>query len=279
MSLGGDMSAGPGTEETRSELDDRVAIITGGGSGIGEATAKLLASKGLGVAIVGRTPAKLDAVVAEIEAAGGRAWAVPVDLADADAAERIIQAVAERAGRLDVIVNNAAALKVASIQSFSREDFDRHTATNLRAPFFLASCGLPLLRESPCAAIVNISSTIGSPLVKPGHVAYGLTKAGLEYFTRAAAHEFAPYRIRVNCISPGSVVTPIHFEWAPDLEYAKEHLKQRIPLGRMGEPEEIAIWVWQLVSPKTAWCTGATIHVDGGQALGLPEELPDKLAP
>jgi NAD(P)-dependent dehydrogenase (short-subunit alcohol dehydrogenase family) len=267
----------PPTEDGYTTRDDRVAIVTGGGSGIGEATAKLLACKGLGVAIVGRTRAKLDAVVAEIDAAGGRAWAIPVDLADPDAAQRIVQAVADRAGRLDVIVNNAAAIKVASIQGFTREEFDRHTATNLRAPFFLASCGLPLLRESPCAAIVNVSSTIGSPLVKPGHVAYGLTKAAIEYFTRAAAHEFAPYGIRVNCVSPGSVVTPIHLEWAGDLEYAKEHLRARIPLGRMGEPEEIAIWIWQLVAPGTVWCTGATIHVDGGQALGLPEELPDGL--
>ena len=96
----------------------------------------------------------------------------------------------------------------------------------------------------------------------------------MEYFTRAAAHELSPYGIRVNCVSPGSVVTPIHLEWAGDLESAKEHLKARIPLGRMGEPHEIAAWVWQLVAPETVWCTGATIHVDGGQALGLPEELP-----
>jgi NAD(P)-dependent dehydrogenase (short-subunit alcohol dehydrogenase family) len=259
---------------TSVDTDDRVAIITGGGSGIGEATAKLFASHGLGVAIVGRTRAKLDRVVGEIESSGGRAWAVPVDLVDRDASQRIVHVVQERAGRLDVLVNNAAAIKVATIEQFSLDDFDRHTATNLRSPFFLVTCGLPLLRQSPSPAIVNISSTVGSPLVKPGHAVYGVTKAAIEYFTRAAAHELAPYGIRVNCVSPGSIVTPIHLEWAGDLEYAKEHLKARIPLGRMGEPEEIASWVWQLVARDTAWCTGATIHVDGGQALGLPEGLP-----
>lgn len=263
--------------ETASGTDDRVAIVTGGGSGIGEAVARHFAAHGLGVVIVGRTEAKLDRVVGEIEASGGRAWAVPVDLADRDAAQRIVDTVERLAGRLDVIVNNAAAIKVGAIEQFSLEDFDRHTATNLRSPFFLVSNGLRLLRHSPSPAIVNISSTIGSPLVKPGNVVYGLTKAAIEYFTRAAAHELAPYGIRVNCVSPGSVVTPIHLEWAGDLEYAKEHLKPRIPLGRMGEPDEIAIWVWQLVAPETVWCTGATVHVDGGQALGLPEELPSDL--
>ncbi len=266
------------TEDGKTEgSEDRVAIITGGGSGIGEATAKLLASKGLGVAIVGRTKGKLDDVIAAIEADGGRGWAVEADLADADAANRIVEQVHDAAGRIDVIINNAAAIKVGSIQGFSREEFDRHLATNIRSPFFLVSVALPYLRESPCAAIVNVSSTIGSPLVKPGNAVYGLTKASLEYFTRAAAHELSAYGIRVNCISPGSVVTPIHLEWAGDLEYAKEHLKLRIPMGRMGEPEELAIWMWQLVRPETNWCTGTTVHVDGGQALGLPEELPENL--
>jgi meso-butanediol dehydrogenase/(S,S)-butanediol dehydrogenase/diacetyl reductase len=256
--------------------DDRVAIVTGGGSGIGEATAKLFAARGLGVAIVGRTQEKLDRVVSEIEDAGGEAWAVRADIAD-DAPRHVVDAVAERAGRLDVIVNNAAAIKVGAIQHFSMADFDRHTATNLRAPFFLISCALPLLRRSPSPAVVNVSSTIGSPLVKPGNTVYGLTKAGLEYFTRAAAHELSQYGIRVNCLSPGSTLTPIHLEWAGDLEKAQEHLKDRIPLGRMAQPEELAIWIWQLVARETEWCTGATIHVGGGQALGLPEELPDDL--
>ena len=229
------------------------------------------------MAIVGRTRSKLDGVVGEIEAAGGRAWAVQADLADADSPPAIVEEVVAQAGRLDVVINNAAAIKVGPVQTYSVEDFDLHTATNLRAPFFLVSHALPYLRESPAAAIVNISSTIGSPLVKPGNTVYGLTKAAIEYFSRAAAHEFAPYGIRVNCLSPGSVVTPIHLEWAGDLEKAKEHLKDRIPLGRMGEPEEIAIWIWQLVALETVWCTGATLHIDGGQALGLPEALPEDL--
>jgi meso-butanediol dehydrogenase / (S,S)-butanediol dehydrogenase / diacetyl reductase len=255
-------------------VEGAVAIVTGGGSGIGRATAKLFAENGLTVGIVGRTGSKLETVVAEIEAAGGSAWGIQADLAQPEAADRVIEDVASRTGRLDVIVNNAAAIKVGAIESFTLHDFDGHIGTNIRSPFFLVSRAIPLLRESPSAAVVNVSSTIGSPLIKQGHVLYGLTKAALEYFSHAAAYELAAYGIRVNCLSPGSVATPIHFEWAPDLDYARQHLSKRIPLGRMGEPEEIALWIWQLVRPETAWCTGATLNVDGGQALGLPEDFP-----
>jgi meso-butanediol dehydrogenase / (S,S)-butanediol dehydrogenase / diacetyl reductase len=256
---------------SRASAETRVAVVTGGGSGIGAATAALLASKGLGVAVVGRTEAKLDAVVGAITAAGGRAWGVPADVADPGAAVRIVADVERLAGRLDVIVNNAAAIKVGPIESFAVEDFDAHVATNLRAPFLLVQQALPLLRRSPSAAVVNVSSVVGSPAVKAGNAVYGTTKAALEYLTRALAHELAADGIRVNCISPGSVVTPIHEGWAGSLERARADLGPRIPLGRMGEPEEIAWWIWQLAAPETAWCTGTTINVDGGQALGPAE--------
>jgi C-7 ketoreductase len=265
-------------DDATAGIDRRAAVVTGGGSGIGEATAKLLARKGLGVAVVGRTQSKLDSVAAAITATGGRAWAVPADLSDPDAPARIVHEVAQRAGRLDVLVNNAAVIKVAAIESFTTAEFDEHTAVNVRAPFFLMQQALPLLRESPSAAVVNISSTVGSPSVKPGNVVYGLTKAAVEYLTRAAAHELAPQGIRVNCISPGSVVTPVHEVWAGSLERAEADLGPRIPMGRMGRPAEIACWIWQLVAPETEWCTGTTIHVDGGQALGPAEQLPQGVA-
>ena len=115
-----------------------------------------------------------------------------------------------------------------------------------------------------------MSSSVGS-IVKPSNLLYGMTKAAMEYFTRAAAYELADDGIRVNCIAPGPVDTPIHETWADDLEAAYADLARRIPLGRMGEPDDIAHWVWSLVAAESRWTTGNVIHVDGGQVLGLPE--------
>lgn len=245
----------------------RVAVITGGGSGIGAATAREMHANGMAVVLVGRRREPLEELAAAL---GDRAAVMADDISDADAPERIVAAARDAFGRLDVLVNNAATIKVGALESFSVRDFDDHIATNVRSIFFLVQHALPLLRESPDAAIVNISSVVGS-VVKPGNSLYGMTKAAVEYLSRALAYELADERIRVNCIACGSVKTPIHLVWASDLEAAYRDLEPRIPMRRMAEPEEIAHWVWQLVAPATAWTTGATLAIDGGQALGAPE--------
>src|SRR5204862_6058598 len=132
---------------------------------------------------------------------------------------------------------------------------------------------LPALRDSDDAAIVNVGSAVGS-IVTPGNMLYGSTKAALEYLTRAWAYELADDRIRVNCIAPGPVDTPIHATYSDDLEETYADLARRIPLQRMGQPSDLAAWVWFLLSPDSAWTTGNVIHVDGGQVLGIPEEAP-----
>jgi NAD(P)-dependent dehydrogenase (short-subunit alcohol dehydrogenase family) len=155
------------------------------------------------------------------------------------------------------------------LESFTRESFDRHYAVNVAGPFFLLAAALDSLRQSPDAAVVNVSSSVGS-IVKPGSMLYGSTKAALEYLTRAWAYELAADRIRVNCIAPGPVETPLHATYADDLEAAYADLARRIPLGRMGNVDDIAEWVWFLAAPESSWTTGNVIHVDGGQVLGLP---------
>lgn len=244
----------------------RVAVVTGGGTGIGAAAAALLATKGFELVLVGRRPEPLRETAATLD---GRPLVVAKDMGAPDTPHEIVEETLAAFGRLDVLVNNAAVIRNGPLESFSRADFDEHYAVNVGGPFFLLAAALPALRESPDAAVVNVSSSVGS-IVKPGSMLYGSTKAALEYLTRAWAYELAPDRIRVNAVAPGPVDTPIHATYSDDLEATYADLARRIPLGRMGAAGDIAAWIWFLVAPDSAWTTGNVIHVDGGQVLGLP---------
>jgi NAD(P)-dependent dehydrogenase (short-subunit alcohol dehydrogenase family) len=245
----------------------RVAIVTGAGSGIGAAVARRLAGHGLDLVLVGRRRGPLQAVSDEL---GGRPLVVPADMGDPGVPSDVVHRAVDRFGRIDVIVNNAAVIETGPLDAFSRASFERHYAVNVAGPFFLVSSALPELRASEDAAVVNISSSVGS-IIKPGNMLYGSTKAALEYLTRAWAYELAAARIRVNCIAPGPVDTPIHATYSDDLESTYADLARRIPLSRMGHVDDIAAWVWFLVAPESRWTTGNVIHVDGGQVLGMPE--------
>jgi NAD(P)-dependent dehydrogenase (short-subunit alcohol dehydrogenase family) len=254
-----------------SGREGHVALVTGAGTGIGAATARLLAERGMHVSLAGRRRELLEETSRAIEAAGCRALVLPGDLADPALPKLLVKETVQALGRLDVLVNNAATIAVGPLEEFTLEHIDRHLAVNIRAPLLLTQEATSRLSDSPDGVIVNVSSSVGS-IVKPGNGLYGMTKAALEYLTRASAYEFAERRIRVNCIAPGPVKTPIHEVWADDVEAAYADLSRRIPLGRMAASEEIAVWVWTLVDPATAWTTGNVIHVDGGQVLGLPPD-------
>jgi C-7 ketoreductase len=245
-------------------LDDRVAIVTGGGSGIGAAAVHLLAERGLTVAVVGRRAELLDEVVR----ATPSAFAVPADLADRDAPARIVSAVLERTGRLDVIVNNAASFRLTPFADVTLDDFEDHVAVNVRAPFFLVREALPALRRSPAAVVVNVSS-VAADMYRPSQSVYALTKAALEHLTKQLALELSPDRIRVNCVRPGPAETDIH-RTAPDVQARFAELARNTPAGRLGRPEEIARWIVHLVDREAEFVTGAVISVDGGRVLGPP---------
>ena len=250
-------------------MAERVAIVTGAASGIGEATARLLGERGLDVALVARRRERLEAVVAAITAAGGRALAVPADLSAPRAPWEIVQAVLEARGRLDVIVNNAATFRLKPVEEFTLEEFDEHVAVNVRAPYFLVQAALPSLRASPAPVVVNVSSA-AAVMYRRRQTVYGLTKAALEHLTLNLAAELAPDRIRVACVRPGPVATEIHTAVA-DPDARLRELGSLVPLGRVGQPEEIARWIGHLVEPEAEWVTGAVLTIDGGRSLGPPE--------
>jgi NAD(P)-dependent dehydrogenase (short-subunit alcohol dehydrogenase family) len=250
-------------------MDDRVAIVTGAGTGIGAETARLLVSKGLTVALVGRTRETLEHVAGEI---GERALVLPADLVEPETPARIVGQVLDHSGRLDVIVNNAAHYRLTLVEDVTPEEFDEHVAVNVRAPYLLVQAALPSLKESPAPAIVNVSSAAGA-MYRPRQTVYGLTKAALEHMTMNMAAELARFGIRVNCIRPGPTDTPIHRTAVADVDERLRQLAAMVPLGRIGRPEDIAAWIWNLLDPAAEWVTGVVIPVDGGRVLGPREAI------
>ncbi len=241
-------------------MHDRVALITGGGTGIGAATARALAGQGYKVAVAGRRAEKLSETVRSIAEPGGTAGAFEADVADLRAANQLVEAVAARFGRLDVLVNNAALYGPSSGLETTVEAFQAHLATNTLGPFFLAQAAFPHLKNSDGGVVVNVLSTLAHRPV-PGVAAYSASKAALLSLTQTLALEWATHSIRVVAVSPGVVDTPVHARESLDA------MGPAHPLGRVGTADEVAAAVRFLVSPDSAWTTGSSLIVDGGISL------------
>ncbi|TWT99157.1 3-oxoacyl-[acyl-carrier-protein] reductase FabG [Botrimarina colliarenosi] len=250
-----------------ADLTDQVAIVTGASRGIGKAIALRLAAAGAKVACVARSADKLAETVAEIEAAGGTADAIPCDVADSEAATKLIEGVAEKWGRVDVMVNNAGITRDTLLPRMSDDDWDSVIATNLRSVFLFTRAATGPMMRAKKGRIINISSTSGLR----GNQAqsnYSASKAGVIGFTQTVARELASKRrqITVNAICPGFIATDMTaaLKEAAGEDAVMERIKAAVPLQRQGEAEEIADAVLFLASDSAAYITGQTLVIDGG---------------
>jgi len=243
-----------------------VAIITGASSGIGRATAGRFAREGYAVVAVGRQADALAAVVADITAGGGVAEAVTADVTAAEAPAQIVGRAVDRFGGIDALVNAAGIIASGTVETTTDEAWDGMFDINVRAPFRLMREATAHLAERR-GAIVNVSSVTGLRAF-PGVLAYCASKAALDHLTRAAALELAPKGVRVNAVNPGVVVSNLHRRGGMGAEqYAAflERSKETHPLGRPGQPEEIAELIVFLATGRSGWITGDTIAIDGGR--------------
>jgi NAD(P)-dependent dehydrogenase (short-subunit alcohol dehydrogenase family) len=253
---------------SRRGFNGKSVIITGATSGIGRAAAAAFAAERSHLVLVGRDQGALHAAVAEVESAGGRGVACAADVTADDAPERIVRSALDAYGGIDVLVNAAGVIATGTLETTTDEAWDAMMALNLRAPFRLMREALPHLR-SRRGAVVNVSSVNGLRSFA-GVLAYCVSKAGVDHLTRCAALELAPLGVRVNAVNPGVTVTNLHRRSGmADAQYAAflERSKETHPLGRPGQPDEVAALILFLASERAAWMTGETIPIDGGRHL------------
>ena len=251
---------------TAGRFQGKVAFVSGGGTGIGAATAMRFAREGATVVICGRRKEPLDEVAAQIARAGGKAEAVQADVSDEAQYVGAIEAAAERHGRLDILVNNAMAFTWGPIVKTSTAQWRSNFATSVDGTFWGTRTAMKLMRGRG-GAIVNVSSICGT-LGTAQMAGYSAAKAAVINFTRAAAAEGAPANIRVNVVIPAVVDTPGSAGMLADPK-ARHNAQKLIPMGRIGAPEEQAAAIAFLASDDASYITGVALPVDGGRSAVL----------
>lgn len=249
-----------------TRLSGKVALITGGGTGIGRATALAFAREGASVAVAGRRLEKLKEVSGEIDKQGGKAIALECDVTRSAQVERTVEETAKRFGKLNVLVNNAGMVHVSTVESISEEEWDRVMTVNVKGPFLMSRAALKEFRKAGGGAIVNIGSVLGLVAMRD-RAAYATSKGGVTMLTKAMAVDHAHQNVRVNCICPSIVETDLVKGLFDDSEQGQRLRKSRmgtIPLGRFGKPMDVAELAVFLASEESSWLTGAAIPLDGG---------------
>jgi 3-oxoacyl-[acyl-carrier protein] reductase len=244
-------------------LKDKVALVTGASQGIGRETALTLAQAGAKIAVAARNEEKLAALVSEIAAAGGDAFAVKMDVAEAEQVKAGFKQILEKFGRLDILVNNAAITRDGLAMRMKQDDWEAVIRTNLTGAHLCIQQALPTMMKARAGRIINIASVVAQ-MGNAGQANYVAAKAGLIGLTKAIAIEISSRNITVNAVAPGFIETPMTDVLG---DKVKEELKARIPLGRMGSACDVASAIVFLASDEAGYITGHVLDVNGGMYL------------
>ncbi len=250
-----------------TRLANKVVLITGGTRGIGQAIVERFAAEGAIVTFTGRDASRGIEVVERVSAAGGRADYVELDVLNLAYLERVIADTAERCGRLDVMVNNAGSVLPRTILETSEQEFEQLFDINVRSVFFGTKWAAQVMCQQGGGSIVNTASTAGVRGLRQ-RAAYCGSKGAVIQISKAAALDLAPFNVRVNCVSPGAIDTGLlrqaRFGGQPRQDALVEEVGRGLPMGRIGQPDDIANAAIYLASDESAWVTGSNIIVDGG---------------
>ena len=246
-----------------SQLTNQIAVVTGAGRGIGRAIALKFANEGADVVVVSRTQENSEKVTAEIRALGRKAWAHAVDVSDSASVGAAAEKILAEAGKVDILVNNAGVTRDGLLMRMSDADWDSVLNTNLKGAFLVTKAFSRAMIKARTGRIINISSVIGL-IGNAGQCNYAASKAGLIGFTQSAAKELAGRGITVNAIAPGFIETDMTAELKEDLKAA---LIKQIPLGCLGQADDIAGAALYLASPAARYVTGQVLTVDGGMVM------------
>jgi NAD(P)-dependent dehydrogenase (short-subunit alcohol dehydrogenase family) len=250
-------------EGAMGRLDGKVAFISGGARGMGAAEARLFASEGAGVAIGDVLDAEGRKVEAEINEMGGKALYVHLDVTSESDWQKAIAATVRRFGRLDILVNNAGIGGPGRVEEVTEQDWDRVMDVNAKGVFLGTKAAIPEMRKVGGGSIINISSQLGIVGVETSSPQYIASKGAVRLLTKATAIQYAKEGIRANSVHPGPIVTPMTEDSRSDPEQYKLRLA-RIPMGRYGQPEEVAYGVLFLASDESSYMTGSELVIDGG---------------
>ena len=255
------------------DLSGRVAIVTGGGTGIGAATARLLAEHGADVAIAARTVEDLERTSAAVEGSSGRrCLPIPTDVKDEEQVIRLVQRTVDELGRIDILVNNAGGTRMGPLRDLPTKAWDASFDLNVRSAYFCTREAGRHFVEQGSGAIVNISSGAGVTGVRGG-AHYSSAKAALQMFTRVTAAEWGRYGVRANCIAVGAIASERALDAWRVARIDPQGIAAGVALGRTGEPREVASAVLFFVSDASSYISGQTLSVNGGPDLGgIPDE-------